>query len=117
MNKLRNNNGFTLIEVIVSIAILGIVVISFQYLFTFAYTQIISAGHKSEATFESHQEVEKRIAGDLSNGSVISTTGSTITINLPASSSITIPPQSGTVITFKAVKDGRTGTVTTFLPD
>lgn len=55
------DKGFTLIEVIVSIAILGILAATFIPILSNQYISIIKTGKKSEATYLAVEEVEKRI--------------------------------------------------------
>ncbi|MCK8058900.1 MULTISPECIES: prepilin-type N-terminal cleavage/methylation domain-containing protein [unclassified Fusibacter] len=47
MNKIK---GFTLIELIVAIAILSIIIVSFLTLFSFSFTNMINEGHRTDAT-------------------------------------------------------------------
>lgn len=55
------DNGFTLIEVIVSIAILGILATTFIPILSNQYISILGTGKKSEATYRAVDEVEKKI--------------------------------------------------------
>lgn len=64
MNILCNNfkkdaiRGFTLIEVIISLAILGIIAVSFLTLFTSSFSTIFSMGHKTDAANEAQAFIE-----------------------------------------------------------
>lgn len=53
-----NKNGFTLIEVIIAIAIMGIIAIGMLSLFSTGFAFIMRAGDKSEAGFNAHSQVE-----------------------------------------------------------
>lgn len=55
------NRGFTLIEVIVSIAILGILAVTFMPILSNQYISIIGTGRKSEETYLAVDQVEQKI--------------------------------------------------------
>jgi len=67
MNIVKNKAGFTLVEIIVSVAILSIIIFAFSILFTTSFSGIFSAGRKSEALFKVQEEMDKKIAEGLSN--------------------------------------------------
>ncbi|MEN1759287.1 type II secretion system protein [Anoxynatronum sibiricum] len=50
MKKHRKSSGLTLIEVIISLAIIGIVIISLLTMFTFGFDTVFSMGRRTEAT-------------------------------------------------------------------
>ncbi len=50
MNRIKNSSGFTLVEVIISIAILGIISIAMLNMFTLSLETIFSMGNKTTAT-------------------------------------------------------------------
>ncbi|WP_128425961.1 type II secretion system protein [Gudongella oleilytica] len=54
----KAENGFTLIEVIVAMAIIGIVALSVLSIFTNGFSWITLAGDKSEAGFETQRQTE-----------------------------------------------------------
>jgi len=56
MKKVRS--GFTLIEVIATVAILAICVAAFLSIFTFGFSTVFSAGHKSIADFRIQEAAE-----------------------------------------------------------
>lgn len=64
----KTQKGFTLIEVIVAVAILMIIVFSFTLMFTTSFSGIFRAGHKSRALFETQDEMDNKIAGNLNSG-------------------------------------------------
>lgn len=55
------NKGFTLIEVIVAIAILGILAVTFIPMLSNQYLIIMKSGRKSEATYNTIDEIEKKL--------------------------------------------------------
>ena len=46
-----NKKGFTLIELILSMAILGILLVAFMTVFNFSYFSIINAGNRTDAAY------------------------------------------------------------------
>ncbi len=69
----KNKNGFTLIEVIISIAILGIISISLLTLFTTGFKFITNSGRRSADDSDIQTEVENALnsAPDTNTGLVI----------------------------------------------
>lgn len=55
---INNKKGVTLIEIIISLAILGIIVVSLLAMFSTGFTFIARAGQRSEATFDNITQVE-----------------------------------------------------------
>jgi prepilin-type N-terminal cleavage/methylation domain-containing protein len=64
MVKLKKENGFSLVEVILAISILLIVVAAFTLLFTTSFSGIFTAGRKSKSLFEAQELVDNLIGGD-----------------------------------------------------
>ena len=60
----NKKDGFTLIEIIVSLAIIGTLSISFLPLFTMALSTIFSSGRKSNAQFNNQIQIEQVIANN-----------------------------------------------------
>jgi len=54
--------GMTLVEIIVSIAILGIIAVAFLPVFTTGFSSVFHAGNKSEALYRAQQDMEGLIA-------------------------------------------------------
>lgn len=61
---IKNKNGFTLIEVVIAIAIIGIIAVMFISRFTDSVTGIYNARERSEALFSNNQIMEV-ITSDL----------------------------------------------------
>lgn len=55
--------GFTLIELIISIALLAIVAVTFSNMFLTGIKGIFNAGNKSKANYISQQALENKISG------------------------------------------------------
>lgn len=63
-------SGLTLIEVIISLAIIGMIVISFLTMFTFGFDTVFSMGRRTEATRIAQQFLDEHYAEeplDISN--------------------------------------------------
>jgi prepilin-type N-terminal cleavage/methylation domain-containing protein len=73
MNKKKNiffqNKGLTLVEIIVSLGILGIITVSFTTLFTHSFKSVFSAGDKSVALFEAQEKMENILSGTVESES------------------------------------------------
>lgn len=62
--KIQEENGFSLVEVILAISILMIVVAAFTLLYTTSFSNIFTAGRKSKSLFEAQELVDNLITGD-----------------------------------------------------
>ena len=63
--KKKNNKGFTLIEIIVSLMIIGLLAVIFLPVFTMTVKSIFNAGRKNDATFQSQNEAEEKIGENV----------------------------------------------------
>ena len=105
---LKDKKGFTLVELIVAIAIIGIISVFVLSAFSSGVKIISKARFSSAAGYNTQSIVED----DLKNSSI---TTNNITITLPGSPSSTIMA-SGTISTKSAVVNGETVTITYFKP-
>ena len=60
-NHLSRNRGFTLVEIILAMAVLAVVILAYTMLFTDSFRGIFTAGHKTRALYEAQQEVEQKM--------------------------------------------------------
>ena len=68
MNKiLRNQNGFTMIEIILSVALIGIISLALLSTIKFASTVLFASGHYMEANYEIQKDLENFVSGDVGN--------------------------------------------------
>ena len=106
---LKSEQGFTLVEVIVALAILMIIVFAFTQLFTTSFSGIFVAGRKSESLFNVQADMDNAI-----NDGVITDGGSTLVV--PFINTDDIVSDDGGVIERPYEYDGRTGTLVYYLP-
>jgi prepilin-type N-terminal cleavage/methylation domain-containing protein len=89
-NYLKNKKGFTLIEVILSIALLGILSIAFMTMFTSGIVGISNSGKKSISHYTAQNQIESNI-NDLGNiSSNVLTSTKSITLTFPGNTGIVI---------------------------
>lgn len=97
-NKL--NQGMTLVEVIIAMAVIGIIAVSMISLFTSAFVLISRAGDTSEALFKVHKEIETVLTNksvdstptniDLkfsSDGTIVTSKGNHLKVNITVNKS------------------------------
>jgi prepilin-type N-terminal cleavage/methylation domain-containing protein len=73
MKFIKNNTGFTLVEVMVAFAILAIMIFAIINIFNLSYSGIFRAGRKSEALFYAQENMDNSIAGGIESGSELTT--------------------------------------------
>lgn len=64
------NKGFTLIEIIVSIALIAILGISLLTMFTVGFKSIIGAGNKNITVYKEQAETEEKLKSKPSSGNI-----------------------------------------------
>lgn len=73
-----NKKGFTLVEIILSIAIIGIMAVSFIPVFTAGFKGVIFAGEKKTEMFDTQNVMEQEVADSANSGT------ETLTVTFPA---------------------------------
>lgn len=68
MGVQRNINGFTLVEVIISIAMIGILMLGFLGMYTNGHRWVFDAGRRTEKIFEGQVELSKELIGEVGAG-------------------------------------------------
>lgn len=110
---MKRIKGMTLVEVIISLALLGILSIVFINAFTMSFTQIIRSGHRTDA-------VGKAQAFFYSSPAIVSTDSIQITLQLPGATtkevSVVGSYAMGTVILNSGTSNEVKVDVLTFVP-
>lgn len=79
MNILNNKKGFTLIELIISLAVLMIILVAFISMFTNGFITVITMGNKSKATMEGQEIIDRvYVESDITNEDSLQNSISTI---------------------------------------
>jgi len=73
MKFVKNQEGFTLVEIIVALTILMIFLFSFMTLFTTSITGIFGAGEKTSALFTAQKDMDNAIDGGPNNDEAVVT--------------------------------------------
>lgn len=92
--NIKNNNpkrGFTLIEVILSITILGIISIAFLTMFTSGIVGISNSGKKSVSHYIAQSQIESNINDSENLYSNVVTSTTSIILKFPGNPAITVP--------------------------
>lgn len=78
-----NKFGFTLVEIIISIVIIGIIAILLVPLFSNNILRIYNSGQKSEALYTAQQDIEQVVAGQTMPAEMsVAQANQTITISI-----------------------------------
>lgn len=68
-----NKKGFTLIELIISMAILGILIVAFMTVFNFSYINLINSGNRTDAAYDANSITDSLFSKNFSNATAIRT--------------------------------------------
>jgi type IV pilus assembly protein PilA len=82
-NKYCTKKGLTLVEVIISIAILGIMSIAFLSMFSSGLIGIFKAGHKSTSHYTAQNEMESNISDSTNTTGNVKSINTTIDLVFP----------------------------------
>jgi prepilin-type N-terminal cleavage/methylation domain-containing protein len=108
---LKTEKAFSLVEIMVAVAILLVIVITFSTLFTFAFGGIFTQGHKSGALYE---DVQKELEENYEQGH----TGGTDTLSIDFDDeNISNPSVIGSFVSEQFTYESRTSTIYTFIPN
>lgn len=107
---MKNKKGMTLIEIIIAIAIMGIITVSFLNIFASGYIGILSGGKHTKVAYDGQKQVENSILNSTSSHP------QTLNITFTDSASTQVETQGNAIV--EEVIDGRYKIeVTTFIPN
>lgn len=107
MDSRGRENGFSLIEVLVALAVLAVVIVTFTALFTSSFAGISIAGDKSVELYNAQTEMDDAIArGALSDNDTVQIDFSLTLLNI-----------SGEIVSVDYEYEERSGTLVYFLPE
>lgn len=61
MNRINNENGFSLIEVLIALTVLLVIITAFSVLFSESFVGIFASGNKSEAQYILQDSIENEM--------------------------------------------------------
>ena len=106
----KSKKGMTLIEIIISIAILGILAVSFLTLFGIGFSGIAGAGNRSRAQYDVQTKIEEELSS--------SSTGGTDKISIKFSDVATDKIEvQGKIKTENTILNGKQVNITFFMPN
>lgn len=70
MDILKKCDGFTLLEVIIAFALLGIVMVTFLGMFTAGHQYVFDSGVTSAQVFEAQAALDREVSGTTGGGAV-----------------------------------------------
>lgn len=107
MKRANNEKGMTLIEIIISLLIFGIIVITLASVLSSGFLGIIRSGHKAKAAYEAQKDMsDKLIASEFSDSQ-------TLVISFSGIPTIEIDVN---LIKSEQEINGTTATMTSFIP-
>lgn len=106
---INNRRGFTLVEILVALSILSIIIFSFAPLISSSFSNIYTAGRKSDALYQAQEQMENKLVEEITEDKEL--TELTITFQ-EISEEITV---NGTEEQFTYTYDGHSGILTAFI--
>jgi len=113
MKKKKSEKGVTLIEIIVSIALLGLMCVSFIPLFYAGSNLIYLSGQRSNTQYDAAQAIENKLSNPTATVPGVNETAASFTIKF---GNVSIP-LSGKIITSTSSVNKVVSTVKAFIPD
>lgn len=114
LTLIKSCRGFSLVEIMVAMALLLIIVFAFTTLFTFAFGGIFSQGHKSESLY---REVQKELEEKYQQGHSDGTVQLAIDFNDPDNDFSVTGKVVSEQYTYQYQSETRTRTIYTFIPN
>ena len=108
MKWTNSSKGFTLIEVVISMALIGIVIVSFLNIFTTGFMGIVRSGHRADAAYQSQQEMTNKL---IQENSFIDATS--ISYNFSGGPTITVDVS---IMEAETVVNGNVSKMKSFIP-
>lgn len=113
---MRKPRGFSLIEIIIALAIIAVISVSLLSMFSFGYRHTVTAGQKSQADSLAQTQMEIFLSGSTTSV-VPSVTDGVLTIHLTSATTSAAIEVSGSTVAITADSDGSQSTMVTFRPD
>ncbi len=122
MKKHPASVGFTLIEVIVAVALLGLIAVALLSMISFGQTSIFRGGHRSEGNYQLQQVAETILQSDsfapyAATNPKASPAAATLTIVFPSVGSGTTIAVPGNEVEITYTSSTIEGSVTVFVAD
>lgn len=73
MFTINNHRGFTIVEILVALSILSLVIFSFSPLISNSFSNIFTAGRKSNALYQAQKQMENKFAQGTTEDTSIQT--------------------------------------------
>lgn len=83
--ELKNQKGFTMIEIIISLALFSVFAVAFSGVFTTAILGVVKSGNQADAAYMTQQTLNENIAAKTYTGT------QTLTYNFAGGPSVSIP--------------------------
>lgn len=110
LNNTQKNfhKGVSLVEIILAIALIGILLISFLNVFVFGFTTLVNAGKTTKMAYSAQAQMEVDRSTSLATGT------DTMVFNFPTPGAITI---TGTVVEVEVNENGKIIKLYSFIPN
>lgn len=65
---MKNSNGFSLVEILVCMMLIGLIVVAILPSITFGYFQLSESGHRTKAVYSIRQVIENELVNNAASG-------------------------------------------------